>query len=123
MRNVWKRTDMCGTLRQENVGKEVVLNGWVSKKRNLGGLIFCDLRDRTGITQIVFTDEVEKEVFEAADSLKSEYVIGVKGKVVERESKNKDIPTGDIEVIVDEHIEYVYVEPDRHSRRRELHTA
>ena len=102
MRNVWKRTDMCGTLRQENVGKEVVLNGWVSKKRNLGGLIFCDLRDRTGITQIVFTDEVEKEVFEAADSLKSEYVIGVKGKVVERESKNKDIPTGDIEVIVDE---------------------
>ena len=49
MRNVWKRTDMCGTLRQENVGKEVVLNGWVSKKRNLGGLIFCDLRDRTGM--------------------------------------------------------------------------
>ena len=102
MRNVWKRTDMCGTLRISDVGREVVLNGWVSKKRNLGGLIFCDLRDRSGIAQIVFTDEVEKAVFEAADSLKSEYVIGVKGKVIERESKNKDLPTGEIEVIVDE---------------------
>ena len=102
MRNVWKRTDMCGTLRISDVDREVVLNGWVSKKRNLGGLIFCDLRDRSGIAQIVFTDEVEKAVFEAADSLKSEYVIGVRGKVVERESKNKDLPTGEIEVIVDE---------------------
>jgi len=102
MRNVWKRTNMCGTLRISDVGSEVVLNGWVSKKRNLGGLIFCDLRDRSGIAQIVFTDEVEKSVFEAADALKSEYVIGVRGKVVERESKNKDLPTGEIEVIVDE---------------------
>ena len=77
---------MCGTLRISDVGREVVLNGWVSKKRNLGGLIFCDLRDRSGIAQIVFTDEVEKAVFEAADSLKSEYVIGVKGKVIEKDA-------------------------------------
>ncbi len=102
MRNIWKRTNMCGELRMENVGTDVVLNGWVSKKRNLGGLIFCDLRDRSGIAQIVFTDEIPKEVFESADSIKSEYVIGVKGKVVERESKNKDLPTGDVEVLVSE---------------------
>lgn len=102
MRNVWKRTDMCGNLRIGDTGREVVLNGWISKKRNLGGLIFCDLRDRSGIAQIVFTDKVKKEIFEAADELKSEYVIGAKGKVVERESKNKELPTGDIEVIVDE---------------------
>ena len=70
MRNVWKRTNMCGTLRIGDVGAEVVLNGWVSKKRNLGGLIFCDLRDRSGIAQIVFSDEVPKEIFEAADSLR-----------------------------------------------------
>lgn len=100
MRNVWKRTNMCGTLRLSDVGSKVVLNGWVSKKRNLGGLIFCDLRDRSGIVQIVFTDTVPKEIFDAADSLKSEYVIGVKGTVVERESKNKDLDTGDIEITV-----------------------
>ncbi len=70
------------------------------QRRNLGGLIFCDLRDRSGIVQIVFSDRVPKEIFEAADSLKSEYVIGVKGTVVERESKNKDLDTGDIEVAV-----------------------
>ncbi len=100
MRNVWKRTNMCGTLRLSDAGSEVVLNGWVSKKRNLGGLIFCDLRDRTGIAQIVFSDEVPRELFEKADTLKSEYVIGVRGKVVEREAKNKDLPTGDIEIAV-----------------------
>jgi aspartyl-tRNA synthetase len=98
MREVFKRTDMCGDLRMEDAGREVVLNGWVAKKRNLGGLIFADLRDRTGITQIVFDDKTEKPVFELADTLKSEYVIGVKGTVTERESKNKKIPTGDIEV-------------------------
>ncbi len=98
MRDVFKRTDMCGDLRIEDAGRDVVLNGWVAKKRNLGGLIFADLRDRTGITQIVFDDKTEKSVFDKADTLKSEYVIGVKGTVGERESKNKKIPTGDIEV-------------------------
>lgn len=102
MRNIWKRTNMCGALRIGDVGTEVVLNGWVSKKRNLGGLIFCDLRDRSGIAQIVFSDEVPKEVFESADGLKSEYVIGVRGTVVERESKNPELETGDIEIAVSE---------------------
>lgn len=102
MNHIWKRTDYCGDLRIADAGKEVVLNGWISKKRNLGGLIFCDLRDRSGIVQVVFNDTLDKAVFDAADGLKSEYVIGVKGKVVERESKNNKIPTGDIEVTADE---------------------
>ena len=106
MRNVWKRTNMCGSLRLSDAGAEVVLNGWVSKKRNLGGLIFCDLRDRTGIVQIVFSDEVPKELFEAADTLKSEYVIGVRGTVIERESKNKELATGDIEIAVSDFVIY-----------------
>ena len=87
MREVFKRTDMCGDLRMEDAGREVVLNGWAAKKRNLGGLIFVDLRDRTGITQIVFDDKTEKSVFELADTVKSEYVIGVKRTVAERNPK------------------------------------
>ncbi|MDD6255262.1 MAG: aspartate--tRNA ligase [Eubacteriales bacterium] len=119
MRDVFKRTDMCGDLRIEDAGRDVVLNGWVAKKRNLGGLIFADLRDRTGITQIVFDDKTEKSVFDKADTLKSEYVIGVKGTVGERESKNKKIPTGDIEVRAAELVIYstadtppIYVKDD-----------
>lgn len=102
MEKVWKRTDYCGDLRASDAGREVVLNGWVSKKRNLGGLIFCDLRDRAGIAQVVFNDELEKSIFEAADRLKSEYVVSVRGRVVERESKNPNLPTGDVEVIVED---------------------
>lgn len=102
MRQVLKRTAVCGELRIDNVGEEVTLNGWVAKKRNLGSLIFCDLRDRTGITQIVFDDTTERSLFELADTLKTEFVIGVKGTVAERESKNPKISTGDIEVLVKE---------------------
>ena len=69
MEQVFKRTDLCGDLRIEDAGREVVLNGWVAKKRNLGGLIFCDIRDRSGISQIVFDDTTEKDVFELADTL------------------------------------------------------
>ena len=97
-----KRTHMCGELRQSNIGEEVVLNGWIAKRRNLGGLIFCDVRDRTGITQVVFNDNVPEELFNKADSLRSEYVVGVKGKVAERESKNPDLPTGDIEILAED---------------------
>jgi aspartyl-tRNA synthetase len=93
---------MCGDLRIENVGEEVVLMGWVQRERNLGSLIFVDLRDTTGICQIVFDDTVSKEVFQKAEKVRSEYVLAVRGKVRERESKNKDLPTGDIEILAEE---------------------
>ena len=86
-------------LRIENVGEEVILSGWVSKVRDLGHFTFIDLRDRYGITQILVNEEVSgKELFEEARKLKNEWVIKVTGKVAERSSKNKNIPTGDIEV-------------------------
>lgn len=104
--SVYKRTHMCGELRKENIGEKVVLNGWIQKRRNLGGLIFCDVRDKTGITQVVFNDHVPAELFERADRLRSEYVVGIKGEVMERESKNAELPTGDIEVFADDLIIY-----------------
>lgn len=82
----------------KNVGEEVTLYGWVNKKRNLGGLIFIDLRDRSGIIQL--TVSPDSDVYEAASSLKNEYVIKVAGKVIERQNKNKNLKTGDIEVLV-----------------------
>ena len=86
-------------LRMENIGEEVVLSGWVSKVRDLGHFTFIDLRDRYGITQILVNEEVSgKELLEEARKLKNEWVIKVTGKVAERSSKNKNIPTGDIEV-------------------------
>ncbi|MGN0710726.1 MAG: aspartate--tRNA ligase [Anaerovoracaceae bacterium] len=106
MSNVFKRTHMCGVLNSDNVGENVVLNGWIQKRRNLGGLIFCDLRDKTGIVQIVFDDKIPQELFEKADTLRSEYVVGIKGTVKERQSKNKDIPTGDIEVFANDLVIY-----------------
>lgn len=107
---VFKRTGMCGDLRMTDKEKEVVLNGWIAKKRNLGGLIFCDLRDKTGIVQIVFDDNISDELREKADSLRSEYVVGVKGVVKERQSKNAELPTGEIEVFVSELV--IYSEAD-----------
>jgi len=97
---------MCGTLNAGNIDETVVLNGWVQKSRNLGGLIFCDLRDKTGIVQVVFDDTVPKELFEKADTLRSEYVVGVKGIVKERQAKNADLATGEIEVFADSLIIY-----------------
>lgn len=97
-----KRSHYCGDLRMENLNEEVTLMGWVQKSRDLGPLIFVDLRDNKGITQIVFRKEDNEELYEKAKTLKSEYVIAVTGKVFERESKNKDIPTGDIEIISNE---------------------
>ena len=98
---LYKRTHMCGELRIEDAGKEVVLNGWVAKARSLGSLVFVDLRDKTGITQITFNDDLGDEILDKAKSLRSEYCIGIKGKVAERSSKNPNLPTGDIEVFAD----------------------
>jgi len=110
---------MCGVLNREHIGQSVVLNGWIQKRRNLGGLIFCDLRDKSGIVQIVFNDQIPQELFDRADKLRSEFVVGVKGEVRERESKNKDLATGEIEVYADDLVIYseaetppIYVKDD-----------
>ncbi len=97
-----KRTNMCGDLRITDVGNEVTLFGWVQRQRDLGQLIFIDLRDRTGIVQLAFSDTTDKEIFEKAATCRSEFVLGVKGVVAERSAKNKDIPTGEIEIQVSE---------------------
>jgi aspartyl-tRNA synthetase len=94
-----KRTHMCGELREKNIDEIVTVMGWVQRKRNLGGLIFVDLRDRTGIVQLIFGDEIDKGSFEKADNVKSEYVLAVVGKVVKRSSVNPNIPTGMIEIL------------------------
>lgn len=93
---------MAGTLRKEHIEEEVTLAGWVQKRRDLGGLIFVDLRDKTGISQVVFDHEVSKEAFTIGETLGSEYVIVVKGKVFERHSKNLDMPTGEVEIFVEQ---------------------
>jgi len=99
----WKRTHNCGELTTENTGEEIVLNGWVDTRRDLGGVIFIDLRDRYGITQIVFY-ETDKKLHEKAEELRSEYVIGVKGVVEERseENINETLETGKVEIRVEE---------------------
>lgn len=106
MSELFKRTHLCGNLNIKNIEEEVVLNGWVAKQRSLGGLIFVDLRDKTGIVQITFDDTIPKEVFEQAEALRSEYVIGIKGIVKERAAKNPNLPTGEIEVFAKELILY-----------------
>ena len=95
-----KRTHYCGDLRSENIGSEVIVSGWVAKQRDLGSLIFIDLRDRTGIVQLAFDENTEKEIFEKAFSARNEYVLMAKGVVKERSSKNPELPTGDIEIDV-----------------------
>lgn len=110
MSDIYKRTHMCGVLTEKNIEEQVVLNGWVQKRRNLGGLIFCDIRDKTGIVQVVFNDKIPQELFEKADRLRSEYVVGVKGIVKERESKNPDLATGGIEVFAEDLV--IYSEAD-----------
>ena len=97
-----KRTHYCGELRIENKESEVVVAGWVQRQRDLGSIIFVDLRDRTGIVQLSFDENTNKEIFEKAFSLRSEYVVAAKGIVKERSSKNPEIPTGDIEIFVTE---------------------
>ena len=93
------RTNTCGELRITDAGKSVTLAGWVQRSRKMGGMTFVDLRDRYGITQIVFNNEVNAELCEKATQLGREFVIAVTGTVAERSSKNKNLPTGDIEII------------------------
>ncbi len=95
------RTHHCGQLRIENQNENVTLSGWVQKTRKLGGMTFIDLRDRYGITQLVFDQEKNAELADAATKLGREFVIKAEGKVVERSSKNSDMQTGDIEIIVE----------------------
>lgn len=100
---MWKRTHNCGELTSKNKGDKVVLNGWVDTRRDLGGVIFIDLRDRYGITQIVFY-ETDGPLHEKAEQLRTEYVVGVKGVVDERseENINEELDTGRIEIVVNE---------------------
>lgn len=95
-----KRTDYCGDLRASDIGREVTVCGWAAKQRDLGSLIFIDLRDRTGIVQLAFGDGTDEEIFKKAFAVRSEYVVAAKGVVRERSSKNSEIPTGDIEIDV-----------------------
>ena len=97
-----KRTAYCGTFRSSEIGKEVTVGGFVQRQRDLGSLIFVDLRDRTGILQLAFDETSDKEIFDKAFTLRSEYVVMAKGVIRERSSKNKDIPTGDIELEVND---------------------
>lgn len=119
MSKLIKRTHFCGVLNKNNIGEEVSLNGWVAKQRSLGSLIFVDLRDKTGIVQIVFDDSIPQEIFDVADRLRSEFVIGLTGVVRERTSKNPDLATGEIEVVAKDLVLYsesetppIYVKDD-----------
>mgnify|MGYP000901111562 CR=1 FL=1 len=96
------RTNWCGEIRKEDIGKEIILNGWVNRRRDHGGVIFIDLRDRTGIIQIVFNPEFDEGCHGVAESLRSEDVLGVRGKVIARteENINPKMPTGEIEFMV-----------------------
>lgn len=97
-----RRTHYCGTLRETNNGEEVVVAGWVQRQRDLGQIIFIDLRDRSGIVQLAFDDKTDREVFEKAFAARSEFVLMAKGIVRMRSSVNKEIPTGDIEIEVND---------------------
>ena len=94
------RTHNCGKLRSEHIGQTVTLSGWIQKSRDLGGMTFIDLRDRYGITQLVFNMETESSLCEKARKLGREFVIQIEGNVIERSSKNKNMATGDVEIEV-----------------------
>ena len=95
-----KRTCYCGDVGPERIGQEITLMGWVNRRRDLGGLVFIDLRDRAGIVQVVFNPETSKEPHTKASDLRNEYVIAVKGRVAQRpkETENRELKTGTIEI-------------------------
>ena len=97
-----KRSHYCGTLREEHIGESVTVMGWVQKSRNLGAIVFADLRDYTGIVQVVFDGDTDEAIFEKATKLRSEFCVAVVGKVRMRSSVNEQIPTGKIEILATE---------------------
>ena len=97
-----KRSHFCGTLREEHIGESVTVMGWVQKSRNLGAIVFADLRDYTGIVQVVFDGDTDEAIFEKATKLRSEFCVAVVGKVRMRSSVNEQIPTGKIEILATE---------------------
>ena len=97
-----KRTHMCGTLGTDHINQEVTLMGWVQKRRDLGALIFTDLRDRTGIVQIIFDNDISIDAFSKAEKIRGEYVIALRGVVKKRHAVNPNIPTGEIEIFASE---------------------
>ncbi|MEA2649336.1 MAG: aspartyl-tRNA synthetase, partial [Candidatus Binataceae bacterium] len=98
----WPRTDYCGTLRATDAGREVALWGWVASRRDHGGLVFIDLRDREGVVQLVFNPTHDRDAHQVATAARSEYYIAVKGAVVPRREGtiNAELPTGEIEIAV-----------------------
>ncbi|MDM0448169.1 aspartate--tRNA ligase [Clostridium perfringens] len=100
--NGLKRNIMCGDARESHIGQKVTVMGWVQRNRNLGGLQFIDLRDREGILQVVFNDDLGEEILEKAKSIRSEYCIAVTGEIVKRESVNPNMPTGMVELKAEE---------------------
>jgi aspartyl-tRNA synthetase len=100
----WQRTDFCGALRREHVGRTVTMMGWAQTLRDHGGLRFVDLRDRTGVVQLVFNPEQNRDAHERAGEVRSEYVVAARGRVAARpaETRNPSLPTGEIEIVVDE---------------------
>lgn len=97
-----KRTNYCNEISEDMISKEVVLMGWVAKQRSLGSIVFVDLRDRSGIAQIVFDDTSSEELLEKASHLRGEFVIAVKGAVRMRSSINEELETGRVEVLASE---------------------
>src|SRR5260221_12642255 len=94
----FRRTHTCGALRASDVGKEVVLTGWIHRHRNLGGLLFIDLRDRYGISQVLIDPKKSPELSLKCEKLRAEFVVAVKGTVVKRQDPNQNLPTGEIEI-------------------------
>ncbi|RME02217.1 MAG: aspartate--tRNA ligase, partial [Deltaproteobacteria bacterium] len=100
----WERTHYCGEIGTGDVGKEVILFGWAMHWRDFGGLVFVDLRDRTGIAQVVFNPQVAPEAHTRAREIRSEYLLGIRGTVQRRPENaiNPELPTGEVEIAVEE---------------------
>ena len=108
-----KRTKYCGDVTAEDIGKELVVCGWAARQRNLGNLIFIDLRDRTGILQLSFNDSTDRTIFKKATGVRGEFVLMAKGTLRKRESVNPELKTGEVELFVDDLRTVSYTHLDR----------